>query len=260
VTTSVDAMLRGEPFDVDVRSRGEDGEIQHDTQTMLVTSSAVTGRRESRSDGDVRAPRESRSVRNNRRGKESTTPTRATNGENGRVRLDMSAREEKQQSVKEAQTLDVFVYGVARNRLMQAAKQIKAQINIVDSLEDADVLLTLKSYYRKQRRLIKNAEQSRIPVYVLRANTVVQMEGFLAQALNMDTVETSLADPFDMAVAEADRAIQLIQAGEVSVDLRPVNSSVRRYQHQMARQADLVSHSYGKEPNRFVRIFSERRN
>lgn len=261
VTTSVDAMLRGEPFDVDVRYRDEDGEIQHETQTMLVTSSAVTGRRETRSDVDVRAPRESRSVRgSNRRGMETTPPPRPANGENGRVRLDMSAREEKQQSVKEAQTLDVFVYGVARNRLMQAAKQIKAQINIVDSLEDADVLLTLKSYYRKQRRLIKNAEQSRIPVYVLRANTVVQMEGFLAQALNMETMETSLADPFDMAVAEADRAIQLIQAGEPSVDLRPVNSSVRRYQHQMARQADLVSHSYGKEPNRFVRIFSERRN
>ncbi|MBE2222886.1 MAG: AAA family ATPase [Anaerolineae bacterium] len=260
VTTSVDAMLRGEPFDVDVRSRNEDGEIQHETQTMLVTSTAVTGRRETRSDrdSDVRAPRESRSVRGqNRRSRETVVAERPVNGENGRVRLDMSSREEKQQSQKDERTLDVFVYGVARNRLMQAAKQIKAHVNIVDSLEDADVLLTLKSYYRKQRRLIKHAEQTRIPVYVLRANTVTQMENFLAQALNMESVPT---DPFDAAVAEADRAIELIQAGQSSVDLRPVNSSIRRYQHQMARQVDLVSHSYGKEPNRYVRIFSERRN
>lgn len=260
VTTSVDAMLRGEPFDVDVRSRDEEGEIQHETQTMLVTSSAVTGRRETRSDVDTRAPRESRSVRgSNRRGKEpATAKARPTNGENGRVRLDMSAREERQ-TAKEPRTLDVFVYGVARNRMMQAAKQVKVHVNIVDSLEDADVLLTLKSYYRKQRRLIKNAEQKRIPVYVLRANTVTQMENFLAQALNMEAVAVD-ADPFDAAVAEADRAIQLIQTGQSSVDLSPVNSSIRRYQHQMARQAELVSHSYGKEPNRFVRIFSERRN
>ncbi|MFN2137425.1 MAG: R3H domain-containing nucleic acid-binding protein, partial [Candidatus Promineifilaceae bacterium] len=34
----------------------------------------------------------------------------------------------------------------------------------------------------------------------------------------------------------------------------------RRYQHQMARQANLVSHSYGKEPRRHVRIFNTRRN
>ncbi|NHZ71685.1 MAG: AAA family ATPase [Aquificales bacterium] len=257
VTTSVDAMLRGEPFDVDVRSRGEDGRIQREIQTMLVTSSAVTGRRENRSDrdGEVRAPRESRSVRGNRRGKEPAAERR-NNGNNGRVRLDMSAREEKQKA-QDTRTLDVFVYGVARNRLMQAAKQVQAHINIVDSLEDADVLLTLKSYYRKQRRLIKHAEQNRIPVYVLRANTVTQIEGFLAQALDIEAVPS---DPFDAAVAEADRGIQLIQTGQSSVDLRPVNSSIRRYQHQMARQADLVSHSYGKEPNRYVRIFSERRN
>jgi hypothetical protein len=101
------------------------------------------------------------------------------------------------------------------------------------------------------------AEQNRVPVYVLRANTVTQMEGFLAQALN---VEVAPPDPFDAAVAEADRGIELIQAGESSVDLRPVNASIRRYQHQMARQANLVSHSYGQEPSRFVRIFNERRN
>jgi stage III sporulation protein SpoIIIAA len=258
VTTSVDAMLRGEPFDVDVRYRDENGEIQHETQTMLVTSSAVTGRRDTRSgrDGDVRAPRESRSVRGNRRGK-GPVETRLPNGDNGRVRLDMSGRQERQQVHREERTLDVFVYGVARNRLMQAAKQVKAHINIVDDLEDADVLLTLKSYYRKQRRLIKHAEQNRIPVYVLRANTVTQMENFLAQVLD---VEVAPADPFDEAVVEADRAIELIQTGQSSVDLSPVNSSIRRYQHQMARQANLVSHSYGKEPNRYVRIFSERRN
>jgi predicted RNA-binding protein Jag len=32
---------------------------------------------------------------------------------------------------------------------------------------------------------------------------------------------------------------------------------VRRLQHEMARGAELVSHSYGKEPRRHVRIFRE---
>jgi len=31
----------------------------------------------------------------------------------------------------------------------------------------------------------------------------------------------------------------------------------RRLQHEMARQSELVSHSYGKDPNRYVRIFRE---
>ncbi len=260
VTSSVDSMLRGEPFDVDFRFRDETGQIQHETQTILVTSSAVTGRRDTRTPkdrNDVRAPRESRNVRGNRKQSPALPETPVIgNGDNGRVRLDLSAREEKQRT-KEDKSLDVFVYGVARNRLLQAAKQLKATINIVDELEDANVFLTLKSYYRKQRRLIKYAEQNRIPVYVMRANTVAQMESFLAQMLDLEVVSP---DPFEAAVAEADRAILMIQAGQSSVDLKPVNSAVRRYQHQMARQANLVSHSYGKEPHRHVRIFSEHRN
>ncbi|MGH6629463.1 MAG: R3H domain-containing nucleic acid-binding protein [Burkholderiales bacterium] len=41
------------------------------------------------------------------------------------------------------------------------------------------------------------------------------------------------------------------------MDLRPASAYVRRLQHEMARQANLVSHSYGKEPRRRVRIFRD---
>jgi hypothetical protein len=153
--------------------------------------------------------------------------------------------------------LNVFAYGVARNRLKQAAKRLHVQINVVDELPDADVLVTLKSYYRKRRQLIADAERRRTPVYVLRANTAVQMESFLAQALDLEVPPT---DPFEAAVVEAERAIEQVQAGQPGVNLSPVGSAIRRYQHQMARQANLVSHSYGKEPRRYVRIFNSRRN
>jgi predicted RNA-binding protein Jag len=39
--------------------------------------------------------------------------------------------------------------------------------------------------------------------------------------------------------------------------LPPASSYVRRLQHQLVQDAKLVSHSYGKEPNRRVRIFRE---
>jgi predicted RNA-binding protein Jag len=83
------------------------------------------------------------------------------------------------------------------------------------------------------------------------------MERFLAEALGMETVS---ADPFESAIAETERAIALVQSGQPSIDLRPVGSAIRRYQHEMVRQANLVSHSYGREPYRHVRIFSTARN
>jgi hypothetical protein len=141
--------------------------------------------------------------------------------------------------------------------LLQAARHLNVPINLVDGLGEADVLVTLKSYFRRQRKLIIEAQNRRTPVYVLRANTVSQMENFLAEAMNL---EVTPPDPFEEAIAETEQAIRLVQSGQQSVDLAPVGSAIRRYQHQMARQANLVSHSYGKGPNRHVRIFSTSKN
>ena len=45
--------------------------------------------------------------------------------------------------------------------------------------------------------------------------------------------------------------------GTSSVDLPPASAYIRRLQHEMARKANLISHSYGKEPRRRVRIFRD---
>lgn len=248
VTTSVDAMLRGEPFPVELRTRGEDGRIKVDEQRMLVTSSAVTGRRNGNGGRDTR----------NGRSRSRSVEERPSNeGKTGRVQVGETEAQSDTASLANPNELNVYAYGVARNRLKQAAKRLRVQINVVDQLPEADVLVTLKSYYRKRRQLIADAERRRTPVYVLRANTATQMESFLAQAMNLEAPPT---DPFEAAVVEAERAIEQVQAGQPGVNLNPVGSAIRRYQHQMARQANLVSHSYGKEPRRYVRIFNARRN
>jgi predicted RNA-binding protein Jag len=52
-------------------------------------------------------------------------------------------------------------------------------------------------------------------------------------------------------------AIEAVLNGERWVDLPPANATMRRLQHEMARQAQLVSQSFGKEPNRRVRIYRD---
>lgn len=242
VTASVDSMLRGQPFRVEFRSRDESGKVQVEQKNGMVTSAAVTGRRETR-------PRKEREERNGRSFTDGNGSKK--NGQTAEIAPTSEA------ATEESSTLHIFAYGVARNRLIQAAKRLKVRIALVNSLPEADVLVTLKSYYRKRRQLVNDAERRRTPVYVLRANTSNQMESFLIQVMNLKTPQAP--DPFEAAITEAERGIELIQAGQASVDLRPVGSAIRRYQHQMARQAELVSHSYGKEPNRYVRIFSAAR-
>ena len=102
---------------------------------------------------------------------------------------------------------------------------------------------------------ISDAENRGIPVYALRANTAAQMESFL---MNLFELSEDEADPVALAMLETEDAIGRILGGQAaSVDLAPQNSFVRRYQHEMVRNANLGSRSHGKEPYRNVRIYRE---
>jgi len=66
-------------------------------------------------------------------------------------------------------------------------------------------------------------------------------------------------DPMTIAMRETEEAIRKVLSGQKWVDLETQNSFVRRMQHDLARQANLVSHSYGRDPQRHVRIFGTQR-
>ena len=161
-----------------------------------------------------------------------------------------------EQDRKPLPTVRIYAYGVARNRLTQAAKRLGVPVRLVNDSGEADVLVTLRTYYRKRQRSIVDAENRGMPIYVLRSNTVNQMQKFLADLFNLaaDTVDEQSEDHIRQ---ETTAAINAVLNGERWVELAPASSSTRRLQHQMARQANLVSHSYGKEPRRRVRIFRE---
>ncbi len=133
---------------------------------------------------------------------------------------------------------------------------MRVPLVVEDDLSNAQAVLTLKNYYRRRPKLIVDAERRGTAIYVLRANTMTQMEDFLADIFQLERHDP---DPFKEAVHEAEAAIQSIRSGARSVDLTPQIPPIRRLQHDLARDANLVSHSYGDEPQRRVRIFMERR-
>jgi len=149
-------------------------------------------------------------------------------------------------------TVRVYPYGISQNRLRQAASSLQVPVELVDDVRKANVLMTLKSYYRKRVQPIADAESSGVPVYVLRSNTAVQMQSSLADIFNLSAQDV---DPFATAMREAHEAISKVLDGARAVELSPQPAAVRRHQHEMARQFRLVSHSRGREPRRRVRIY-----
>jgi stage III sporulation protein SpoIIIAA len=148
----------------------------------------------------------------------------------------------------------IFPYGIARNRLERAARRMRVPVYLVNNLGDAGLLITTKGFYRKRPRIVADAERRGLPIYVLRANTVAQMESCLNDVFDL---ENRPSDPLRHALREAEEAIRQVMGGVPQAELTPQNAYIRRRQHEMARAANLVSESLGKEPHRRVRIYRE---
>jgi hypothetical protein len=182
-------------------------------------------------------------------------------------------------------TLHIYPFGVSRDRLAEAARQLRVPIIVSNNQHDADAVITVKNYYRRQPDRVQQAEEERKTVIILKNNTVAQMQHALARIFDIpvenpmddDEDETgapaegktggqkngtngaSKDDPTMKALLDTEDAIhQVLNKGLTTAELPPANAYIRRLQHQMATRYNLASRSRGKEPNRRVKIFRTR--
>ena len=263
VASTVDLILRGGVPRPELRRREEDGEV------------AIT----------VAARVESAPQRDNGR-----VPGRGTNRDpgayNGFIANENGARPDDQATAAagplpaalrrrgtDARPLRIYAFGVSRNRLEHAIEVLRVPATVVRDAREADIVLTLKNYFRQRAQPIRDAETRGIPVYVLRSNTGVQMEQLLstlfpsrgtdelANAPNWTRAgaeqgrpATSSDDPLLAAISEAEDAISSVIDGGPPVQLAPQVSRIRQVQHQLAERYALASRSRGREPHRRVEI------
>jgi stage III sporulation protein SpoIIIAA len=233
VSEAVDALLRGYPLPTEIRTRGTDGEIQVEKGSPVSTTSQP-----GKSQGGFRRMANGGPRRQQQ-------PAESGDGQPEPAAADSPL-----------QTMRVYPYGVARNRLIQAAKRLGVPVMVVKEFGEADVLVTLRTYYRKRQRPIVDAENRGMPIYVLRSNTVNQMQKFLSDLFNISR-DSGEEKTVERVIQDTEGAINAVLNGERWIELPPALAYIRRLQHEMARQANLTSHSYGKEPYRRVRIFRD---
>jgi R3H domain len=205
VAETVDALLRGNAIDGEVRVRDETGHVH-------VESSASEA-------APTQSERSSRTV-----------PQRSEG----------------------FQPLSVFPFGVSRKRLEQAVREMRVPVSAANRAIDADLVITLRSYYRSKPESLRDAEAAGIPVYVLRNNTVGQMQNALASVFN---ISGQTRDPSTTALEEAEQAIGDVLEQSRAVEVAAQNAHIRRLQHQLAERYNVGSRSRGKEPNRRVKFF-----
>lgn len=167
----------------------------------------------------------------------------------------------------ETRPLRIYAFGVSRNRLEQAIQALRVPAGVVRDPREADIVLTLKNYYRQKAQPVRDAEARGTPVYVLRSNTGIQMEQLLislfpgrgehaeAAAENgAGDYDEENGDPVLSAISEAEDAIAAVMGGGAPVQLAPQSNRIRQIQHQLAERYAVSSRSRGREPNRRVEI------
>ena len=154
---------------------------------------------------------------------------------------------------KEGKPPRLYLFGVNRARLEQLAKERQLDLEIVNRLSDATLLVTSKNYYRRKPQKVRDAEAAGLPIYVLKSNTPPHTRQLLNTIYPTESADRT--DQFHLALAEAQEAVNKVKGGQETVELSPQSRYIRRLQHLIAERNALSSQSTGKEPQRRVRIY-----
>jgi hypothetical protein len=155
---------------------------------------------------------------------------------------------------KNGPTQRLLPFGVSRARLEKAIQVTKSNAIVVDSLTEADAIMTLRPYYRRRSGPLKAAENEGIPIYVLRNNTQHQIERQLLLITDINPGTNDLTNKALEETEEASTSIRMYGGGQV--ELSPQNSYVRRLQHELVERHGLRSASKGREPYKRVVVWS----
>ncbi len=249
VAMSVDNLLRGRSVETELRHRDESGVVQRIMQQSMEPT-ATRGRKDrgrETAGRELPLERERRPVGRRQPIEPEEEPEAAETISD----LAMIPARTPRGSLK---TIKVYGYGLARGKLEEAAQRLRVPLTVVNDLDEADLVVTVKNYYRKRPKMISDAEKGGMSIYVLRSSTAIQIDNFLTDVFGLTSEEV---DPYSVAMRDVQEAISRVSTGARSVDLNPQPPHIRRMQHELIREAHLISHSYGREPYRRVRIFRE---
>ncbi|OKH19470.1 single-stranded DNA-binding protein [Hydrococcus rivularis NIES-593] len=161
----------------------------------------------------------------------------------------------------------VYPYGVGRSQIEQVVEILNLPIVITKDMDNADVVLALRSHVKNHSKLRQIARARQIPIHGIKSNTIPQITRALRRILGMDdpnipeTTDLHLfasngSDDEIEALEEARLAVEqiVIPTGQ-PVELLPRSPRIRKMQHELVEHYRLHSDSFGEEPNRRLRIY-----
>ena len=242
----VDQWLRGYPVAPEVRWLDEEGQVNREKEPARPSEASLAPWR----------PNQPR--RSDQRSDQSRQDNQPRQEQPGAAQFS-----QEPEAYDSEMDLKIFLFGIGRDKLEAAGVEAGVPVQVANELRRADVVLTTKTHYRRGSQLVRTAESTGTPVYVLRKNTMPQVQEFL-HTISKEWRDNGIGSggagedykaTLEQAMEEAEDAAQRVLSGEFSIQLAPQRSYVRRLQHMLGQRYNLASTSKGREPARAVLFY-----
>ncbi len=274
VAKTIDLLLRNHEPGLEIRTINSAGEVEK-IEESLVTTNELTAQKEISKSNSVNKPRGWRTS-----GRmlpvtllDEDEQESQKNNFDQLIEKSWYLREEITDKVRtpgpngEDWPVYVYPYGVSKGQLEQVLEIMELPIVLTKDLDEADVVLTLRTQAKTNSKLKQMAKNRQIPVHAIKANSIPHITKGLHRILGQD--EHKIPDSLGLAFfnqANSEDELEALEETRLAVEqiviprgqpveLLPRSARIRKMQHELVEHYRLHSDSFGEEPNRRLRIY-----
>jgi len=163
----------------------------------------------------------------------------------------------RQKYVEEAKAYKkIYLYAVSRTIVEKVIERLDLNAEITRNLDEADIVIAHKNFAKGGAKILSTANEYRLQIFYIKTNSMAQIQKVLKDALDIENSSSlqGYYDEAERALDEAKNAINKILAGAENVELQPQNQQIRKLQHELVEQHNLISKSVGEGAQRHLRI------
>ncbi|MHB8070946.1 MAG: R3H domain-containing nucleic acid-binding protein [Candidatus Cryosericum sp.] len=161
---------------------------------------------------------------------------------------DVSVQTTEEQPWVQESSVKFYVQGVSQSYVERAAHGLHTDVQVVRTMEEADIVLLSDTLTNKKPFLTERAQALGLPLYTTSKNSLAAVKDLLRRVRSM-SVDKDEYKSWVHVMREA-----LISS--TSAELPYSNAFERRLQHKLAERLGLLSESEGIEPFRRVVVYS----
>lgn len=151
----------------------------------------------------------------------------------------------------------IYLYAVSRTIVEKVIERLDLNAEITRNLDEADIVIAHKNFAKGGAKILSTANEYRLQIFYIKTNSMAQIQKVLKDALQVAGTGTlqGYYDEAERALDEAKSAINKILAGaDTNIELQPQNQQIRKLQHELVEQHNLISKSVGEGSERHLRI------